>query len=112
QLFALVRNIVKEGAAVVFVSHDINEIREITDRATVLRDGVVAGTLVSREATADQFVELIIGRRVNRYKPASRDLAQVPVSVAARNVSGEIVRDVSVEVRRGEILGLTGLIGS
>ena len=45
QLFALVRNIVKEGAAVIFVSHDIDEIREITDRATVLRDGDVAGTV-------------------------------------------------------------------
>jgi ribose transport system ATP-binding protein len=112
QLFALVRNIVKEGAAVVFVSHDIDEIREITDRATVLRDGVVAGTVVSRNATADEFVELIIGRRVSRYKTETRELTHVPVAVSARNVSGEIVRDVSVEVRRGEILGLTGLIGS
>jgi ribose transport system ATP-binding protein len=112
QLFALVRNIVKEGAAVIFVSHDIDEIREITDRATVLRDGVVAGTVVSREASADQFVELIIGRRVSRYKTQTRDLAHVPVTVSARNVSGEIVRDVAVDVRRGEILGLTGLIGS
>jgi ribose transport system ATP-binding protein len=112
QLFALVRNVVKEGAAVIFVSHDIDEVREITDRATVLRDGNLAGTVVSKSATADQFVELIIGRRVNRYKSEAKVLAGLPVAVAARNVSGEIVRDVSVEVRRGEILGLTGLIGS
>ena len=71
KLFDLVRTIVKEGAAVIFVSHDIDEIREITDRATVLRDGNLAGTLVSRGATAEQFVELIIGRRVSLYKQRS-----------------------------------------
>ncbi len=112
QLFALVRSIVKEGAAVIFVSHDIDEIREITDRATVLRDGVVAGTVVSRKASADQFVELIIGKRVSRYKTETRDMSQTPIAVAVENVTGEIVRDVTVQVRRGEILGLTGLIGS
>jgi ribose transport system ATP-binding protein len=112
QLFALVRSIVKEGAAVIFVSHDIDEIRDITDRATVLRDGVVAGTVVSRKASADQFVELIIGKRVSRYKTETRDMSQTPIAVAVENVTGEIVRDVSVQVRRGEILGLTGLIGS
>ena len=112
KLFELVRNIVKEGAAVIFVSHDIDEIREITDRATVLRDGVLAGTLASRGATADQFVELIIGRRVSLYKTAVRDLTTLPVVISARNVTGEILDDVSFDIRRGEILGLTGLIGS
>jgi ribose transport system ATP-binding protein len=112
KLFELVRNIVKEGAAVIFVSHDIDEIREITDRATVLRDGNLAGTLTSRGATADQFVELIIGRRVSMYKTAIKDLTTLPVAISARNVNGEILRNVSLDIHRGEILGLTGLIGS
>jgi ribose transport system ATP-binding protein len=112
KLFGLVRNIVKESAAVIFVSHDIDEIREITDRATVLRDGNLAGTLKSAEATADQFVELIIGRRVSLYKTAAKELAAAPLAIAATGVTGEIVRDVSLEAHRGEILGLTGLIGS
>jgi ribose transport system ATP-binding protein len=112
KLFDLVRNIVKEGAAVIFVSHDIDEIREITDRATVLRDGNLAGTLASRGAPADQFIELIIGRRVSLYKTAVKDLRTLPVAVSARDVTGEILRDVSFDIHRGEILGLTGLIGS
>ncbi|MDQ0393353.1 sugar ABC transporter ATP-binding protein [Labrys monachus] len=112
QLFALVRTIVKEGAAVIFVSHDIDEIREITDRATVLRDGHLAGTVVSRNATADRFVELIIGHRVSLHKTATKSLAGRPAAVSAEGVTGAIVRDVSLTVRRGEILGLTGLIGS
>jgi ribose transport system ATP-binding protein len=112
QLFALVRGIVKEGAAVIFVSHDIDEIREITDRATVLRDGVLAGTLVSKGASADAFVELIIGRRVSLHKSAARDLSAAPVTASVQGVSGAIVKDLTVEIRRGEILGFTGLIGS
>jgi ribose transport system ATP-binding protein len=112
QLFSLVRGIVGEGAAVIFVSHDIDEVREITDRATVLRDGNLAGTLDTRAATADQFVELIIGRRVSLFKTEARPLTRAPVAVSVRGASGEIVDDVSVEVRSGEILGLTGLIGS
>jgi ribose transport system ATP-binding protein len=112
QLFALVRTIVKEGAGVIFVSHDIDEIREITDRATVLRDGQLAGTVISKDANADQFVELIIGRRVSLYKTGVKDLSAVPVTLAARHVTGAIVDDVSLDIRRGEILGLTGLIGS
>ncbi|MCB8882581.1 sugar ABC transporter ATP-binding protein [Acidisoma cellulosilytica] len=112
KLFDLVRTIVKEGTAVIFVSHDIDEIREITDRATVLRDGNLAGTLTSRDATADEFVELIIGRRVSLYKTAVRDVTALSVAISARNVTGEILRDVSFDIHRGEILGLTGLIGS
>ena len=112
QLFGLVRSIVKEGASVIFVSHDIAEIREITDRATVLRDGQLAGTLVSGEATADQFVELIIGRRVTLHRAVAKSLEGTAVAAAATGVSGSIVTDVSFDIRRGEILGLTGLIGS
>jgi ribose transport system ATP-binding protein len=112
QLFALVRNIVRDGAAVIFVSHDIDEIREITDRATALRDGNLAGTVVSKDATADQFVELIIGRRVSLHKTAAKAFASAPIAVTVEGVRGNIVKDVSLSIRRGEILGLTGLIGS
>ena len=64
QLFALVRKVVAEGASVIFVSHDVAEVMEITDRATVLRDGIVVGTLETRSASHDAFVERIIGRSV------------------------------------------------
>jgi ribose transport system ATP-binding protein len=112
QLFGLVRAIVREGAAVIFVSHDVDEIREITDRATVLRDGVLAGTLVTKDATHADFVELIVGRRVDLFHSTPRDLSGRPVAAAVRGATGGALRDVSVEIREGEILGLAGLIGS
>ena len=112
QLFALVRGVVREGASVVFVSHDVDEVLEITDRATVLRDGRVAGTLETRRSTHDDFVELIIGRRVSLFQSERRDLSRAPVQVRIRGLSGAVADRVSIDLRRGEIVGLTGLIGS
>jgi ribose transport system ATP-binding protein len=112
QLFALVRNIVAHGTSVIFVSHDVEEVMEITDRATILRDGTVAGSLVTREATAEQFVELIVGRQVRLFRGERRDFSTAPLAARIGALSGGIVREVSVDLRRGEIVGLTGLIGS
>ena len=112
QLFALVRGIVREGTSVIFVSHDVDEVLEITDRATVLRDGSVAGTLETRRSTPDDFVELIIGRRVSLFQSERRDLSRAPIQVRIRDVSGAVADRVSIDLRSGEIVGLTGLIGS
>lgn len=112
QLFALIRDIVREGTSVIFVSHDVDEVLEITDRATVLRDGRVAGTLETKRSTPDDFVKLIIGRRVSMFQSERRDLSHAPSQVRIRDVSGTIAERVSIDLRRGEIVGLTGLIGS
>ncbi len=112
QLFGLVRAIVQEGAAVIFVSHDIDEVMEITDRATVLRDGVLAGTVVTRDASHADFVELIVGRRVELFHATPHDRSDRPVAVSVRDASGGGLHGVSVDVHEGEIVGLAGLIGS
>ncbi len=111
-LFSLIRAIVAEGASVVFVSHDIDEVRTITDRATVLRDGRVAGTVVTREASKDDIVRLIVGRVVDleSMRPPRRTLG--PASIAVRDLSGGIVDGFSLALAPGEVVGLTGLIGS
>ena len=112
QLFSLLRTIVAKGAAVIFVSHDIDEIKEITDRATVLRDGRLAGTVNTRDASHEDFVELIVGRRVDLFRAHHRDLSAAAVAASIRHVTGGVLEDVSVDIKRGEVLGLTGLIGS
>jgi len=112
QLFALVRNIVAHGTSVIFVSHDVEEVMEITDRATVLRDGAVAGSLVTREASVEQFVELIVGRRVRLFRGERRDLSGAPLAARIDGLSGGAVREVSMDLRQGEVVGLAGLIGS
>ncbi len=112
QLFALVRGIVADGAGVIFVSHDVDEVIEITDRATVLRDGRVAGTLVTAEATARDFVEMIVGRQLDGQAPVHRNASQGAMDVRIDGLSGGAVDDVSIALHGGEIVGLTGLIGS
>ncbi len=127
RLFRLMRQVVDEGASVLFISHDLDEILEITDRATVLRDGRVAGTFETRATGREAIVELIAGHA--RKAPAQDAAAQVrPVSIVPapivpapivreiafeiRGLAGSQLRDFDLTLRRGEIVGLTGLLGS
>jgi len=112
KLFDLVRQVAAAGVAVVFVSHDIDEIFEITDRASVLRDGRLVGSIVTAQSTPDQLVDLIIGRKVDYFKAEPRDFVGKPVVAAIRDARDDLVAGVSLSVRVGEVVGLTGLIGS
>lgn len=113
QLFGLIRSITAHGSSVVFISHDIDEVMQITDQITVLRDGEVAGELATAGATHEQVVEMIVGRCLARRVPehAARVLS-APVFARLENVGGKMLEPSTIEVRRGEVLGLTGLIGS
>jgi len=111
-LFRLVREIVADGASVVFVSHDIDEVRTITDRATVLRDGRVAGTFETAAMSKGEIVRMIVGQHVDleTMRPPPRRFDDRHIAI--RGLSGGAVRNFSATLRRGEVIGLTGLIGS
>ena len=111
-LFALVREITATGGSVLFVSHELDEVREITDRVTVLRDGRVAGTAVTADTGESRLVEMIIGRRLEVYAAERRDQARHTRAVAVRDLSGAGIDAVSFDVEHGEVVGLTGLAGS
>ena len=111
RLFALVRQVAAAGAAVVFVSHDIDEVMEITDRITVLRDGQVAGTLVTAETGREAVVRLIVGRALEAPAPRAK-LAEVAPAVRVEGLSGGQVAGLSLALQPGEVVGLTGLLGS
>jgi ribose transport system ATP-binding protein len=112
RLFALIREIVHQGMGVLYVSHDLADVKEITDRATVLRDGVHVGTVESREVSESDLVQLIIGRRLTSFhNSASEQSTGVPIATVSR-LGGARIDGISFEVRTGEILGVTGLAGS
>ncbi len=112
KLFELIRSIAALGSSVVFISHDIDEVMAITNRATVLRDGEVAGTIVTRDATHEQMVELIIGRTLARSTPdRSAPRVHAP-AIRLKGLSSRALKPTDVTIGRGEIVGLTGLIGS
>jgi ribose transport system ATP-binding protein len=112
KLFGLVRSIAAQGSSVIFISHDIDEVMEITDAVTVLRDGAVAGSLLTPDARRDEIVALIVGRRLARAAPARRESVSRPAFARIENLSGGMLRSGTITVGKGEILGLTGLIGS
>lgn len=113
QLFALVRSITASGSSVIFISHDIDEVMEITDRITVLRDGEGAGDLSRSEATRDRIIEMIVGRSLESASVRTAlPVAERETYASIRNLTGTMLDRVSIEIKGGEILGLTGLIGS
>lgn len=112
QLFSLVRRCTDMGASVIFVSHDVDEVREITDRATILRDGHLIDTVVTADTDHDAFVERIIGRSMSAYGGAAKTAPPQGTQVEVRDLTALGVGPVSFTMRNGEILGLTGLIGS
>jgi ribose transport system ATP-binding protein len=112
RLFEVVRRVVAHGASVIFVSHDVDEVREITDRCTILRDGRVVDTLVTAGTSKAEFVERIVGRKLERHVHGSREAEQAPTALSIDRLSGEGIDDVSINLSRGEVVGLTGLVGS
>ena len=111
-LFKLIREIVADGASVIFVSHDIDEVLEITNRATVLRDGSVAGTFETASMSKADVIRLIVGEHVDleTLRPAAKTLAAP--SVVISGLRGGTVQLFSMSLASGEVVGLTGLIGS
>jgi ABC-type sugar transport system ATPase subunit len=116
-LFDIIRRLAARGRGIIFVSHRMEEIFSVTDRVTVLREGgVVAGNVPTPSLTQPQLVRLMVGREmadIYARQSAPEGAASDEVVLRVRNLaSPPQVRDVSFEVRRGEIVGLAGLIGA
>ena len=110
RLFEKVREAAKAGQAVVYISHRIREVRRIAQRVTVLRDGKWQGTFCVDSLNERQIVELIVGGGLDHeYPPKAAAVDDRPVVLETRGLSGEGFNGVTIEVRRGEILGLAGI---
>jgi ribose transport system ATP-binding protein len=111
-LIRVIRSLKEKGIGIIYISHRLDEIDTICDRATVLRDGGFIGTSKVGELTREQLIEQMVGRSIDQEFP--KEPATVGKTLlAAKNLNrGKIVRDVSLEIKAGEILGLTGLVGS
>ncbi len=111
-LFDVVRRLTAEGVGVIYISHRLDEIRRIGDRVTVLADGRTTATGIPADTPTDELVAHMIGRRVEQMYP-DRPQGGDDVLLEARNLRRlPEVRGVSLQVRRGEVVGLGGLVGS
>lgn len=111
RLFAAVRRVAQRGGGVVFVSHRLDEIFELADYVTVLRDGKVVGSQPMRDLDQARLIELIVGRPVDDLYAAPPE-PKSEVALEVTDLAGDDVVDVDLAVRRGEIVGVAGLVGS
>ncbi|WP_026909834.1 sugar ABC transporter ATP-binding protein [Patulibacter minatonensis] len=112
-LFRLIDRLRQAGDAVMLVSHDLDEVLEICDRVTVLRDGKNVGTRDVQGLGRDELVELILGVQIGGVTRPTDDTRRSPeVALSTRGLSGERVREVDLDLHPGEVVGVTGLAGS
>lgn len=110
-LFEIIGRLKAQGIGIVYISHKLDELFRICDRITVMRDGQYVGTKVTAETTRDELISMMVGRTLdNYYVRTFHELGDVVLE--AKNVKGGLVRDASFQLRKGEILGFAGLVGS
>lgn len=110
RLFEVIANLQSQGISVIYVSHKIEEVLRISDRITVLRDGDYVGTVNKEDATVDTVVQMMVGRELERERGRQHAIGKERLKV--RNLTGERFSDVSFDLREGEILGFSGLVGA
>ncbi|WP_261575045.1 sugar ABC transporter ATP-binding protein [Frankia gtarii] len=111
RLFRLLRLIRDRGVALIFISHHLEEIFELADRVTVLRDGEVVVSRSVTELNHDSLIELMLGRALRAVRSDARAAAGAPV-LTASGVCGQVVQDVDLTVHAGEVVGVAGITGS
>lgn len=111
-LFKTIRRLRSQGVGIIYISHRMSELDEITDRVTIMRDGEYIETVVTKETSHDQLVALMVGRSLgDLYEKHDHRTDEVILKVE-HLASGKMVRDASFELHKGEVLGFSGLVGS
>lgn len=111
-LHAAIRQLARSGHAVLFVSHRLDEVLELTDRVTVLGDGRLVATHTTATLTEQELIESILGRRAEDVRPVRELAADSPAVLEISGLSAGPLRDVDLTVRAGEVVGIAGLLGS
>lgn len=111
-LFETMRTLTAKGVGIIYISHKMSELEQICDRVTVMRDGETVGTRVVKETTKDDLIAMMVGRELTNYY--TRDfLTPGEVVLKCEHISdGKMAKDVSFELRKGEIVGFAGLVGA
>jgi ABC-type sugar transport system ATPase subunit len=112
-LFFIMRELKSRGISIIFISHKLEEVLEITDRIVVLRDGENSGDVITADTDQDRLVSLMVGREINRLYATRKETTRNDIAVEVSHVSGPPhIRDISFSICKGEILGLAGLVGA
>jgi len=113
ELFRIIRGLKAQGVGIVYISHKMDELKQISDRVTVMRDGQYVGTVPTAETGMDTIIRMMVGRTLFETARGAAAEVQGEVFLDVRHLQcGRAVRDVSFTARRGEILGFAGLMGA
>lgn len=112
-LFRVIRKLRDQGVAIVHISHRLEELRQICDVATVMRDGQYVNTVNIADVTIDQIISMMVGRTIYESKPELPETPSKQVVLEVKHLNrGKAIRDVSFDLKKGEILGFSGLVGA
>lgn len=110
-LLKLVNSLKADGVAIIYISHRLNELPEICDRVTIMRDGATVVTKPMGELTRESIIQYMVGRElIETYPRRGHTIGDLAMMVS--HISGNGVRDISFELHRGEVLGFAGLVGA
>jgi L-arabinose transport system ATP-binding protein len=111
RLFDVVRQLRRDGVAIIYITHRMREVKALADRVAVLRDGHLVATRPTREVTEGEIVQLMVGRPITElFDRSARNPGSVVLSV--RGLTTRRVRDINLDIRAGEVVGLAGLVGA
>jgi len=111
-MYQLVYRLKEQGVTIIYISHRMEEIFKLSDRVTVMRDGNIVKTMNTSDTNVDELVKLMVGRELKETYPAREACVSDEMILEVRNLSGNGLKDISFKVRKGEVLGFGGLIGS
>lgn len=112
-LFVIINELRRKGVGIFYISHRMDEIKRITDRVTVMRDGEYIATKNTSDITIDDVIQMMVGRVIFLPPKEKSTVPEgAPVVLRVENMNSNVVKDVSFELRRGEILGFAGLMGA
>lgn len=112
RLFKVVNELKEQGVTIIYISHRLEELFEICDRVTVLRDGKFVDTLNIEDTNKQDLIKLMVGRELSASYPKKENKPEDEVVLSCEHVSGNGVNDINFELHKGEILGFAGLVGA
>lgn len=113
ELFKIINNLRNKGVGIIYISHRLEELKQISDRITVMRDGSYVNTVDTKDTTIDEIISMMVGRVIYESSPEIPTDKQEEVVLEVRNLNrGKVIKNVSFKLKKGEILGFAGLMGA